>query len=149
MKMSSKELVEEILYDFLWEVVGNKTEEVDNLPELLKETNYLDDKEEYISKTTKCEINESDEFIINKITEDSSSIVVDCEMIFIMNSFVEKEAVWRITGTTIAQIKIPNVDGHNWMLIKNVFFKQDLLKHKDVVTFNDIHFDWVECDCIL
>ena len=23
-----------------------------------------------------------------------------------------------------------------------------MLVHKDVVTFNDFHFDWIECDCI-
>ena len=96
------------MYDFLWEVVGNKTEEVDNLPNLLKDINYLDDKEVYLSKITRCEIFNCDEFNIN-----------------------------RITATTIAQVKIPGVNDYDWTLIENAVSKQDLLKYKDIVTLFD------------
>ena len=145
-EVTSKELVEEVLYDFLWEVVGDKTEDVDNLPNLLKDINYLDDKEVYLSKITRCEIFNCDEFNINKITDEGSSIVVECEMPYIMSARIEKEAVWSITATTKAQVKIPGVNDYDWTLIENAVSKQDLLKYKDIVTFKDIQFDWVECD---
>ena len=35
--MTREELINDILSDFLWEVVGNKTEAVNNLPEMLKD----------------------------------------------------------------------------------------------------------------
>lgn len=66
--MTSEEQINDILSDFFWEVVGNKTEEVNNLSEMLKEISYLDDKEKLIAKTTDCEIQMSDNFeIINGI----------------------------------------------------------------------------------
>lgn len=146
--MTREELISDILSDFLWEVVGNKTEEVNNLPEMLKEINYLDDKEELIARTTNCEIQMSDNFDIINSYEKDECIVIECEMDYVMQTFIETENIWRITGVTKCEIMIPGIEGYDWEIFKTDMIKDDLLSCKDIVSFTNLSFDWVECDCL-
>lgn len=146
--MTKEELINDILSDFLWEVVGNKTEEVKNLPQMLKDISYLDDKEDIIAKTTECEIQTSDNFDIINSYEKNECIVIECEMDFIMHTFIEEENIWSITGVTKCEISIPGIEGYDWEIFKTDAEKDDLLSHKDIVNFINISFDWVECDCM-
>ncbi len=146
--VTKDELINEILYDFLWEIVSNKTEEIKNLTAMLKDIGYLDDKEELIAKTTECAVQTTDNFDIINSYEEDDHIVIDCEMDFIMQTFIGREYIWSITGVTKCKICIPGIEGYNWEIIKNARFANDLLCHKDIVDFTDINFDGIECDCL-
>ncbi len=146
--MTKDELINEILYDFLWEIVSNKTEEIKNLTVMLKDIEYLDDKEALIAKTTKCEVQTTDDFDIINSRDEDDHIVLECEMDFIMQTFIGREYIWRITGITKCKIRIPGIEGYNWEKIKNTGSADDFLRHKDIVDFTDINFDGIECDCL-
>ncbi len=54
--MYLEDLVEETLEEFLLECVGDKVEEVLQLPAMLEGIEYLEDKDELIAETDECEI---------------------------------------------------------------------------------------------
>lgn len=54
--MDLEELLNDTLEEFLLECVSDKIEEVSELPKMLKDINYLDNKQELTAKTTKCEV---------------------------------------------------------------------------------------------
>lgn len=139
----------EYLYDFLCECIGAKVEEPNQLTQMLKDIGYLDQKEYLISKTTTCEILDCEDIEITNSQEEENLIIVDCVLSYIMQTFIDKEFIWRVQATAECTLSIPNGDSYNWDMIEgSMSSKEAILNHKDIIEYQNIEYKDVECECL-
>lgn len=144
--MNREELVE-ILSPLLWEVVSLRVEQLDQLPIMLKDIGYLDDKDSMISEVTHCEIFVSDEFNVEGFVVKNNNILVTYEMPFVLSAWSERTQLLRITGTALGVCSVPDIEHYDW---SNKDFgemrKGELLEYQSLVDILECKCDYVECD---
>ena len=109
--MTIQELFEnsfESIENFLLNCVGDKIENVSEIPEMLWDITYLNNKDGLISQTTKCEILDTTEYHISKYDVNCGFIRVKFNMTFIMQTFINSEYIWRIQCMAETEITIKN-----------------------------------------
>lgn len=144
------DLLNNTLEEFLLECVGDKIEEVLELPKMLKDINYLDNKQEIINKTTKCEILDVEDSFIEKYFLAENEIHIQYKLDFIMQTFIDSEYVWRVQGSAQAELSIPDTSVADWSVFdtQNNDFWEQYRKHKESVHFQNISYTQMECDTI-
>lgn len=148
--MNVEKLLNETLEEFFMECVSKKIEEVSELPEMLKNIGYLDSKDEFISKTTRCEMSDIDEAFIESHLVSGNEIHINYQINYIMQTFVSSEAIWRVQGSASAELSIPNTDLEDWSVFDtqpNKFF-ENFEKFKELVRFRNVVYSDVECDTL-
>ena len=145
--MNIQELFEnsfESIEEFLLNCVGDKIENVSEIPKMLGNISYLDNKDNLISQTTKCEILDTEDYHILKYSINNGFINVIFNMSFIIQTFVNYEYIWRIQCMAEAEIIIKN----NTIIDFNEFNPDDYRKYKDLIEINNIKYYDAECDTL-
>ncbi len=148
--MYLEDLVEETLEEFLLDCVGNKVEEVSELPAMLDGIGYLTDKEELIAETDYCEILDISDSSVLHCYEEDGKIKIFYTMDYILQTFVDSEFIWRIQGTIKTQLSIPDMNTVNWLEFENSeeSFEELYDKYKNLVHFDNIEYVFIEVDTI-
>ena len=144
------DLLNNTLEEFLLECVSDKIEEVLELPRMLKDIDYLDNKQEIINKTTKCEILDVEDSFVEKYFLAENEIHIQYKLDFIMQTFIDSEYVWRVQGCAQAELSIPDISVVDWSVFdtQNNDFWEQYRKHKESVHFLNICYTQMECDTI-
>lgn len=148
--MNVENLLNKTLEEFLMECVSKKIEEVSQLSEMLKNIGYLDSKDEFISKTTRCEMSDIDDAFIESYLVSESEIHINYQIAYIMQTFVGSEAVWRVQGSARAELSIPNTDLEGWSAFETEpdNFFENYKKFNGLVRFKNVVYSDVECDTL-
>lgn len=147
--MDTDMLLNTVLDTFLLECVGDRVEEPSEVPRMLKDIAYLDNKDELISKITECEILDVDDYEIKNYSVVTDNIKIEYEMSFILQVYADADAFWRIQGTAQCVFSIPGPEAYDWSIFQNDNMnKQQLLAHKDLLNFESFTYDFIECDTI-
>lgn len=145
--MTIQELFEnsfESMEEFLLNCVGDKIEDVSEIPEMLGDIAYLDNKDSLISQTTKYEILDTEDYHILKYNINNGFINVRFNMDFIMQTFVNSKYIWRIQCMAEAEISIKN----NSSIDFEEFDPDDYKKYTDLIKINNIKYYNAECDTL-
>ena len=64
--------------------------------------------------------------------------------------FIHGDFFWRVTGSAQAEFSIPDADSVDWSVFDegNTSFWENYKKYKDLVHFQNIVYDQVECDTL-
>lgn len=146
--MNVENLLNKTLEEFLMECVSKKIEEVSELPKMLQNIGYLDRKDEFIAKTTACEILDIDDAFIESYLVSGNEIQIKYQIDYIMQTFVGSEAIWRVQGSASAELSIP--DSADWSVFEtqpDKFF-ENFEKFKELVRFRNVVYSDIECDTL-
>lgn len=146
--MDIEELLNDTLEEYLMEFVGDKVEDVAELPNMLKDIGYLDNKEELIAKTTYCEILEPGDAEVEDCEEDGGDIHLTYVFDYIMQTFIKDDFIWRIQGTIRAELTITDADSVDWSEFEDGDFDELYDKFKELVRFDKVKYDFIECDTL-
>lgn len=136
----SFESAEELILNF----VGDRIENVSEIPEMLHDIKYLDSKDNLILHTTKCEILDISEYHISKYDVKLGFINVKFNMAFIMQTFVNSEYIWKIQCYAEADIDIADSPLFNY----EEFDPDNYKKYIDLIKINNIKYYDAECDTL-
>lgn len=145
--MTIRELFEnssETMEDFLLNCLSDRIENISEIPEMLSNTAYLENKDSLISQTTKCEILAADDYRITEYDVNREFINVIFNMDFIMQTFINSEYIWRIQCTASAEIIIKN----NMTTDFHEFDPDDYKKYENLIKINNIKYHDAECDTL-
>lgn len=148
--MNVENLLNKTLEEFLMECVSKKIEEVSQLPEMLKNIGYLENRDEFISKTTRCEMSDIDDAFIESHIVSGNEIHINYQIDYIMQTFVGSKAIWRVQGSARAELSIPNTDLEDWSVFEtepDKFF-ENFAKFKGLVRFGNVVYSDIECDTL-
>ena len=148
--MDLDNLLNKTLEEFLLECVSDKIEDVSELPQMLKDIGYLDRKEEYIAKTTKCEILDVDDGFVENYFVSENEIHIQYQVVFILQTFIDSEFIWRVQGCAKLEFSIPDTNSVDWLVFdmqNNNFFEQ-YNKIKELVHFKNVVYKEIECDTL-
>lgn len=137
------------LEEFLLECVCDKIEKLSELPEMLSDIGYLDNKQELILKTTRCEILDTDDAFIENYFVSGSEIHIQYELVFILQTFIDSESVWRIQGSMQSELTLPDTASVDWSVFEpqnNTPFFEKFNIYKEFVHFQNIVYKNIECD---
>ena len=95
------------LNDKLLDIVCEKIEQVSELPEMLKDIGYLDNKETLIEQTTACEILDISNSVITDQRVSENKVQIDCEIDFILQTFIDHKIVWRVQAAAKVRLSAP------------------------------------------
>lgn len=145
--MDREEVIENIAETVLWTVVAANVEEVDQLPVMLKDIHYLGDKENILTRTTWCEVFDSDFHMIHHI-KDGESLLVAFEMTLLLSTWKQEQQLLRVTATATGTCRIPDIGTYDWENVDlDGMNKHELLKmSKDLVEIVELHYTDVEAD---
>lgn len=146
--MHLEDLVDDTLEEFLLECVGDKVEEVSQLPAMLDGINYLEDKDELIAETDACEILDIEDSIAQHCYEEDGKIHIFYSLEYILQTFSDSEFIWRIQGTIKAHLTIPDEKAVNWSEFEDGCFEDLYEKYKHLVHFERIDYAFIEADII-
>lgn len=149
--MNVDNLLNKTLEEFLMECVSKKVEDVSELPEMLKNIGYLDNKDEFISKTARCEMLDIDDAFVESYLVSGNEIHINYQITYIMQTFVGSEAIWRVQGSASAKLSIPNTDLEDWSVFEtepNNFF-ENYKKFNGLVRFQNVVYSDIECDTLI
>ncbi len=76
---------------------------------------------------------------------DTDNIRIEYEMSFILQVFADANAFWRIQGTAQCVFSIPGPEAYDWSIFRNMN-KQQMLAHKNLLNFESLTYDFMECD---
>lgn len=143
-------LLNDVLEEYLLECVSEKIEEISELPKMLKDINYLDDKQEFLNKTTKCEILDVDENFVDDYCVSGNEIHIQYELSFILQTFIDSEFIWRVQGCARSELTIPDTNSMDWSVFdpQDDNFSDDYDKFKELVHFQKISYQEMECDTL-
>ena len=121
------------LNDELLDIVCEKIEQVSELPEMLKNIGYLDNKETLIEQTTACEILDISDSVITDQRVSENKVLIDCEIDFILQTFIDHKIVWRVQAAAKVRLSAP----------------EDEIFDPGLVDIQSIEYIDVECDDLL
>lgn len=119
--------------DELLDIVCEKIEQVSELPEMLKNIGYLDNKEMLIGQTTACEILDISDSVITDQRVSENKVLIDYEIDFIMQTFIEHKIVWRVQAAAKVRLSAPEDENFD----------------PELVDIQSIEYIDVECDDLL
>lgn len=134
----------ELAEDFLLNYMGDKIEEVSELPKMINNIGYIDNKEELLLQTTECEILDIGEYRIKKYDICGEEINVQFDMSFIIQSFVNTKFIWRIQGTVDSDIMIKNDMSY---CFEN-FDPDNYKEYSDLISVKKLKYYDMECDTL-
>ena len=148
--MDLDDLLTNVLDEFLLECVCDKIEDVSELPEMLKDIGYLDNKQELIQNTTRCEILDGDDAFIENYEAAENEVHIQYTINFILQTLIESEIIWRVQGCAQAELSIPEAVLDD--ILKDDDFDERYEKYEAVleesVRFQNIVYKEVECDTL-
>ena len=101
------------LNDELLDIVCEKIEQVSELPEMLKNIGYLDNKETLIEQTTACEILDISDSVITDQRVSENKVLIDCEIDFILQTFIDHKIVWRVQAAAKVRLSAPEDENYD------------------------------------
>lgn len=147
--MEIKEVIEILSTTLIWEVISEKVENLNQLPIMLGDSRYIENKDTTISQITRCEVLDSESLEIIGFTNYDESIFVVFEMPFVLSAWNESKQLLRITATVTGKYSVPDSKKYDW---DNIDFenmgKKELLEYKELVDILEINYQFVECDDI-
>lgn len=148
--MNTDNLLNETLSEFLMECVSKKIEDVSELPKMLHDISYLDRKDEFIAKTTTCEMLDIDDAFTENYSVSGNEIHITYQIVYILQTFAGSEAIWRVQGSARAELSIPDTDSADWSVFDTQAdkFFEHYEKFKGLVRFRNIVYNDIECDTL-
>ncbi len=147
--MNADMLLNNLLEEFLLECVGNRLEEVSEVPRMLEDISYLENKDSDIARITECEILDVEDYSIQDFSVEGDRIKISYEISYILQAFANSEFIWRIQGTANCIFSIPGVEAYDWSIFQRIGGNvEQLLAHKDLLHFENISYSFMECDTI-
>lgn len=146
--MNREELIEDIKESLLRQVILSYTEQLNQLSVMLRGIEYLEDKNELISRVTRCEVSTSKQLKIRKTDIEGSKLLVYYEMpSFVLAAWSKETQLLRVTVTMKGLCAIPDIDQYDWHSKDfNNMNKAELLEHKSLVYMLETFYENVECD---
>lgn len=148
--MDLNDLLNNTLEEFLLECVSDKIEDVSELPKMLKDISYLDNKQEFITKTTKCEILDVDDGFVENYFVSENEIHIQYKLAFILQTFIDSKYIWRVQGCAQSELSIPDTNLVDWSVFdtQNNKFLEHYKKYKELVHFHNTDYEEIECDTL-
>ena len=145
--MEREEFVNVLAESLIWEVIGAYVEQCDQLPIMLQEINYLEDKDGFIHRANHCAITVADEFNVMRYSVDKDKILIEFDFPFFMSVFSDENALISITACAEGSCKVADINAFDWSQMDfEDMDKQELLSYKDLVESIELHYVQVECD---
>ena len=101
------------LNDELLDIVCEKIEQVSELPKMLKNIGYLYNKEALIEQTTACEILDISDSVITDQSVSGNKVIIDCEIDFILQTFIDHKIVWRVQAAAKVRLAAPEDENYD------------------------------------
>lgn len=139
-----------IIYFSYYKIQIVQIKEVSELPKMLKDIYYLADKQELIEQTTGCEMIDIDDSFVEKCDLSGNEIHIQYKIDFILQTFTDSEAIWRVQGSAEVEFSIPDTSQADWSVFDDPdsdFFEQ-YEKYKTLVHFHQITYTDIECDTL-
>ena len=146
--MDLNDLLNNTLKEFLLECVSDKIEDVSELPKMLKDIGYIDDKQTLTAKTTRCEILDIDDAFVKNYFVSGNKIHIQYELAFILQTFVDSDFIWRVQGCAQSELSIPDADSADWSVFAAQNFFEHYENYRKLVQFQNIVYTEVECDTL-
>lgn len=144
-----EQLVKKLATTLLWDLISLKVEEKNQIPIMLKEVYYLEEKDNLMTQIKKCEVIDSEPLEIIDFIIDGEKILVEFEMPFILSAWSEKKQLLRITATLIGKCTLSGNTLFNWNNIDiESLGKYDWLENQKLVKILEINYTDVECEDI-
>ncbi|MCU5131782.1 hypothetical protein OCA18_25515 [Bacillus cereus] len=138
-----QEKIDILAETLLLEVITQKVEMIEQLPIMLKGIDYLDGWASD-SKTTECEIFESDALSVMNFFAVGEKFLIELEMPCLISTWQDREQLLRITTTVKAKCLVSHAEVFDW----NNMNKIELLNHQKDVQFVELNYIDTECDDI-
>lgn len=145
--MNIQEMLEnsfESVEEFILNCIGDKIENISEIPKILSDINYLDNKNKLISQITECEILDISEYHISKYNIHCGFIKINFNMSFIMQTFINSEYIWRIQSVAKAEIDIEN----NLSTDFRNFNPDNYKEYAGLIKIKNIKYYDTECDTL-
>lgn len=144
-----EQLVKKLATTLLWDVISLKVEQKNQIPIMLKEVYYLEEKDNLMTQIKKCEVIDSDPLEIIDFIIDGEKILVEFEMQFILSVWSEKKQLLRITAISIGKCTLPGNTLCNWENIDiESLGKDGWIENQNLVKVLEINYTDVECEYI-
>ena len=140
--MNREQLVEE-LAEIIPDFIDGYVENINQLPEMLKDIGYVDAIEARIAQITECEIFDSEPLEIKKFHVENGKIVMSFEWDFLLSAWSKGEPQFRITATAIGKCAVPDMDQYDWE--RQEIEKIDT-REQNIVDLLELEYSFVECD---
>ena len=153
--MDLDNLLNNTLEEFLLQCIIDKIEDVSELPRMLKDIDYLDRKEEYLTKTTGCEVLDFEDPFIENYFQLENEIHIQYELVYILQTFIDSNFIWRVQGCAQLELSIPDTNSLDWSVFDtqneewhNDEFSEYYEKYKEFAHFQNIVYKDIECGTI-
>ncbi len=151
--MDLDDLLTNVLDEFLLECVCDKIEDVSELPKMLKDIGYLDNKQELIQKTTICEILDGEDAFVENYEVAENEVHIQYTIRFILQTFIDSEFIWSVQGCAQAELSIPEAVLNDINdIMEDDDFDEQIEKYEDIleesVSFQNTVYTEVECDTL-
>ena len=153
--MDLDNLLNNTLEEYLLQCIIDKIEDVSELPKMLKGIGYLDRKEEYLARTTRCEVLDFEDPLIENCFESENEIHIQYEFVYILQTFIDSNFIWRVQGCAQLELFIPDTNSVDWSVFDtqneeshNDEFFEYYEKYKEFAHFQNIVYKDIECDTI-
>ena len=144
-KINETELISNLNFKSnVLEFVVNKVEEPKQLNIMLKDIGYLDNKDEFINKITRCEVFDCTNYEIKNVIINNDNIELLYKLDYILQALSGKEFIYRVTGVCNCKLIIP-------LTLYSVLNSENninILEYRDKINFLEIKYDDIECDCL-
>lgn len=145
--MDREQLVEILSTTLLQEVVSANIEKVNQLPAMLQDIGYIEDKVNVILQITESDVFDSEPLDIINFTQHGESLLITFEMPFILSAWTGKEQLLRITATATGKCIVPDIAKYDWASIDvENMGKEELLAKNELVDILELNYTDVECD---
>ena len=142
-----KQLLDRLSQTLLCESICEDIEKIDQLPIMLKQIDYVEDKSDVIKSAVECEIFHADSLRIICSQEDRNQIYIFFEMPFILSVWSEESSLLRIQAIAKGRCSIPNIEQYHWENIDFDFMnKKEILQYKKLVNMIKLYYSDIECD---
>ena len=94
---------------------------------------------------------DTEDAILKSYFVSGNKIHIQYELMFILQTFINTEYIWRVQGCVQTELIIPDTDTEDWTVFDDVQGKDFFAlyeKYKELVCFQDIVYQDVECDTL-
>ena len=148
--MNIEKITDVVSHGVVWEAVISEIENVRHLPVLLRDINYLPDKDEFLKSAAWCEIQVCEEFNVIRSSLEDNVLKIEFECPFVLMVWDHNDqAILRITACAEGFCNVGDIDSVNWEAMNIIEMKKnEILQYKRRVTDLDFVFTDIECDDI-
>jgi len=142
-KPNYKETLNRLSNHFLWEIIGERIAQIDQVPIMLKNIRYIDTKKR-IQESELCELHDSEPLQVKSFSVNNDTITISFKILYrVLTWNKKKEFQLSITGVAAGTCQIPDIKVYDYS--KENFFEglngKEILEYKNLVKNIKLDYD--------